>query len=103
MSESAILNGVLFLPLLGIALLMLVPAAKPQVTRQLTLWIMVVQFLMTAWLYWRFSSSAVGPQFETRMPWIAAWGVSYHIGLDGFNVLLVLLTAADSSYRGLRK
>ncbi len=31
-------------------------------------------------------------QFETRLPWIAAWGVYYQIGLDGYNVLLVLLT-----------
>ena len=34
-----------------------------------------------------------GLQFETRLPWIAAWGVYYQIGLDGYNVLLVLLTA----------
>ena len=27
------------------------------------------------------------------MPWIADWGVGYRIGLDGYNVLLVLLTA----------
>ena len=34
-----------------------------------------------------------GLQFETRIPWIPAWGVYYQIGLDGYNVLLVLLTA----------
>ena len=87
------LNLVLFLPLLGIAMLMLVPADKPQVTRQLTLWVMIVQFALTAWLHLHFSSTAPGLQFETRKLWIDAWGVSYHIGLDGFNVLLVLLTA----------
>ena len=27
------------------------------------------------------------------MPWIAGWGVYYQIGLDGYNLLLVLLTA----------
>ena len=93
MSESAMLNLILFLPLVGIALLMLVPADKPQVTRRLTLAMMTVQFALTAWLYMRFSSSVEGLQFATRIPWIDAWGVSYHIGLDGFNVLLVLLTA----------
>ena len=93
MSESTMLNVVLFLPLLGIALLMLVPTDRPTVTRQLTLWLMIVQLALTAWLYWHFSSSVDGLQFETRLPWIAAWGVSYHVGLDGFNVLLVLLTA----------
>ena len=37
MTESTMLNLVLFLPLLGIALLMVVPTDKPQITRQLTL------------------------------------------------------------------
>jgi len=34
-----------------------------------------------------------GLQFETRLPWIPDWGVYYQVGLDGYNVLLVLLTA----------
>ena len=41
----------------------------------------------------RFDSSVAGLQFETRLPWIAQWGVYYQIGLDGYNVLLVMLTA----------
>ena len=32
-------------------------------------------------------------QFETRLPWIESWGVHYQIGLDGYNILLVMLTA----------
>jgi len=32
-------------------------------------------------------------QFATRVHWIAAWGVDYYVGLDGMNLLLVLLTA----------
>jgi NADH:ubiquinone oxidoreductase subunit 5 (subunit L)/multisubunit Na+/H+ antiporter MnhA subunit len=32
-------------------------------------------------------------QFETRLPWIESWGVYYQVGLDGMNVLLVMLTA----------
>ena len=34
-----------------------------------------------------------GLQFETRLPWIPSWGVYYQIGLDGYNILLVMLTA----------
>ncbi len=93
MSDSLMLNLVLFLPLLGIVCLTQVPADRPQVTRHLTLWLMIVQFALTAWLYLQFSSETTGLQFETRIPWIETWGVSYHVGLDGFNVLLVLLTA----------
>ncbi len=93
MSESTLLNLVLFLPLVGIGLLTLVPSAKPQMTRLLTLGVMIVQLALTTMLYLQFSSDTPDLQFATRVPWIASWGVSYYIGLDGFNVLLVLLTA----------
>jgi NADH-quinone oxidoreductase subunit M len=93
MSEAAILNLVLFLPVIGIALLICVPARREDLMRGLSFAVMVVQFLLTAWLYTRFDATLPGLQFETRLPWIADWGVYYQIGLDGYNMLLVLLTA----------
>jgi len=91
MSEAAVLNWVLYLPVIGMALL--IPVRRHGLVRQITFWVMVVQFVLTLWLYARFQAGEPGLQFETRLPWIVAWGVHYHIGLDGFNVLLVLLTA----------
>jgi hypothetical protein len=91
MSEAAVLNLILFLPVIGMALL--VPVRSHALVRQITFWVMVVQFVLTVGLYLKFQAGVPGLQFETRLPWIAAWGVHYHIGLDGFNVLLVLLTA----------
>jgi NADH-quinone oxidoreductase subunit M len=93
MLDAGLLNAVLFLPLFGAALLLAAPAAHHDFTRRLTLGVMTLQFALTAWLYLRFDSRAAGLQFETRLPWIADWGVYYQIGLDGYNVLLVLLTA----------
>ena len=93
MSEAAILNLVLFLPVIGIALLLCVPARREDLMRGLSFAVMVVQFLLTAWLYARFDATVAGLQFETRVPWIADWGVYYQVGLDGYNMLLVLLTA----------
>ena len=93
MSEAAILNLVLFLPVIGIALLLCVPARREDLMRGLSFAVMAVQFLLTAWLYTRFDATVAGLQFETRVPWIADWGVYYQIGLDGYNLLLVLLTA----------
>ena len=90
---SIVLNIVLFLPLVGLGLLTFIPTEKPQVTRVFTLVLMIAQLALTAWLYLSFSNSDPGLQFATRIPWIQQWGVSYYIGLDGFNVLLVLLTA----------
>ncbi len=93
MSDAAVLNLVLYLPLFGIAALVVVPAQQHDLMRRLSLWVMVLQFILTAWLYAQFDNAAPGLQFETRLPWIPAWGVNYLIGLDGYNILLVMLTA----------
>ncbi len=93
MSDAALLNVVLFLPLAGIALLVLVPARSEGTIRGVAFWVMVVQLAATALLYVHYDATVSGLQFETRIPWIPAWGVYYQIGLDGYNILLVLLTA----------
>jgi NADH-quinone oxidoreductase subunit M len=93
MSDAALLNAVLYLPVLGILCLFAVPPGREDVVRWLSLAVMSVQFAATAVLYAHFDAAQAGLQFETRLPWIPDWGVYYLIGLDGYNVLLVLLTA----------
>ena len=93
MPEATILNIVLYLPLAGIALLVATPPKQEGTMRQVSLWVMVAQFFLVAWLYTRFDAAVAGLQFETRIAWIPAWGVYYQVGLDGYNVLLVALTA----------
>ena len=99
MSEGAILNLVLFLPVAGMALLLGVDFAGGELARRearirgIAFAVMVVQLVLAAWLYARFDAADPGLQFETRLPWIPGWGVYYQIGLDGYNLLLVLLTA----------
>jgi len=89
---ALLLNLVLWLPLLGVGLLLLVPRGNDRLVRLLTVAVMSVQFLMTVVLYRAFDGTTAGLQFITSIPWIPDWGVSYLIGLDGFNILLVLLT-----------
>lgn len=93
MSESMLLNLVLWLPLVGAVLLMLLPSKDDRDPRLLTTGVLLMQFVATLWLYQRFDPAVAGLQFATSVPWIVEWGVSYTVGLDGANVLLVLLTA----------
>ncbi len=90
---AELLNIVVWLPVAGMFAIALIPAAQENAVRQVTLALMIVQFVLAMILYVNFDPSAPGLQFATRMPWIESWGVTYTIGLDGFNVLLVLLTA----------
>ena len=91
MSDAGLLNVVLYLPLAGMVLI--AAARREDAVRPLSLAVMGLQFALTAYLYLRYDATLPGLQFETRLPWIADWGVYYQIGLDGYNVLLVLLTA----------
>ena len=93
MADALLLNLVLLLPLAGVALLLPVSPAREDLMRGLSLAVMLVQFAVAAVLYVHFDAAVPGVQFETRLPWIPDWGVYYRIGLDGTNVLLVLLTA----------
>jgi NADH-quinone oxidoreductase subunit M len=92
MSNAALLNWVLYLPLIGIALLVALPAKAEGQIRWVTFAVTALQFAATVVLYVAFDAELPGVQFETRLPWIPDWGVHYQIGLDGYNVLLVLLT-----------
>jgi NADH-quinone oxidoreductase subunit M len=93
MGEPGAVNLVLWLPVLGMASLLLAPRSSDRAVRAMTFGVMLLQLLLTGWLYLRFDGSVPGLQFETRLPWIAEWGVYYHVGLDGLNLLLVALTA----------
>ena len=93
MDNAVLLNLVLWLPLLGVGALLVVPRDNDRLTRLVTVGVMTVQFVLTSWLYTVYDNTTAALQFSTSVPWIPQWGVSYLIGLDGFNILLVALTA----------
>jgi NADH-quinone oxidoreductase subunit M len=53
----------------------------------------VLGFLVTIPLYTGFDLGAGGMQFVEFVPWIAAFNVNYHLGVDGISVLFLLLNS----------
>jgi NADH-quinone oxidoreductase subunit M len=53
----------------------------------------VLGFAVAVPLYTRFDASTAGMQFVELRPWIEAFKVNYHLGVDGISVLFILLTA----------
>ena len=43
-------------------------------------------------LYFGFDAEIIGYQFEESRRWMPTLGVTYHVGIDGISLLLVLLT-----------
>ena len=94
MADAALLNLVLYLPVPASRCCIALPARDGRRVRWLSLGVMIAAVRADRAACTRGSTRPIaGLQFETRLPWIADWGVYYQIGLDGYNVLLVLLTA----------
>ena len=43
-------------------------------------------------LWFRFDNGTAAMQFVERYNWLPSYGVSYYLGVDGFSLLLILLT-----------
>jgi len=86
-----ILSIVLFTPLAGLLLLLFIPASN---ARAIKLWANAasfVGFLVSLPLAVHFDRTK-DFQFVEKAPWIPTLGASYHIGIDGLGLLLVMLT-----------
>jgi NADH-quinone oxidoreductase subunit M len=83
------------LPLLGGLALLLVGTAdgrKDGLVRWTALGISLVTFAVTLAIWAGFDATSADFQFVERVPWIPAFGISYHLGIDGISLLLVVLT-----------
>jgi len=91
MSEH-LLSIVLFTPLAGMIVLLLLPAHRPNLIKLWANLAALAGFLVSLPLVFRFDRTVAGFQFEEKVDWIPALGVRYHIGIDGISLLLVMLT-----------
>ncbi len=86
-----ILSVVLFTPLAGLLVLLLIPSSKPNAIK---LWANIasfIGFLVCLPLVFGFDK-AKDFQFIERANWIPSLGASYYLGIDGYGLLLVVLT-----------
>ena len=87
-----LLDLTLILPLAGFLVALLLPRKQPQLARAFALTISLVVLALAAVIALRFVPDG-GRQFETNFTWIASPEVHYHVGLDGINLWLMVLTA----------
>src|SRR5205807_2435350 len=59
----------------------------------LAFWTSAVGAFLTLIGYQQFQAFTSGLQFEERLPWLPSIGVSYHLGVDGIGMSLLLLNS----------
>ena len=89
---SDILTALIFLPLAGAVALFFLPRDNHKVLRDFTLFVTLLEFLVSLPVALSFDASAAGMQFVAKVPWIPQYGISYHVGVDGISLWLLMLT-----------
>ena len=89
---SAVLSTVTFLPVLGALVIFLVPRRSEELIKVVALITSLIAFVVSVPLYTRFDAGTAEYQFVEQHAWMPAFGISYHLGVDGISLLLVLLT-----------
>lgn len=90
-----ILSLILFLPLAGALLVALLPGKNKQLVRWTALLVSLVPFILTLVLWTEFGgaeANADGYKFVVNVSWYEAINSSFHIGIDGLSLTMVLLT-----------
>ena len=89
---SSVLSWVTFLPVLGAALVFLLPRRAEGLVKATALLTSLASFLCSVPLFTGFNASLPDYQFVEQRAWMPSFGISYHLGVDGISLLLVLLT-----------
>lgn len=91
-----ILSWIIFMPMIGAALIALVPRNQLLTQRAVAMIAALVTFALTIVLYMAFDGQTTGYQFVENTPWIRDFGIAYFLGIDGISLWMVMLTALVS-------
>ena len=82
----------MLLPIIGSLLVAFTPKSRPDYAKMVALLSSVGTAALTIWLLASFDTGDAGFQFVSKHTWIEPWGISWHLGVDGISLFLVVLT-----------
>lgn len=86
------LSMIVFTPIVAALLLFMIPGDRKNVIRGVALSAATIAFVLSIWVYFAYDQTAGGYQFLEKATWVPQLGISYHVGVNGMNLPLVLLT-----------
>ena len=92
MWESTALSITVFLPLVGAAIIALIPKEAEETAKPVALVVSLLGFVLSLAILVGYDWDARGLQYEVDIPWISAIGAHYHVGIDGISLPLFVLT-----------
>ncbi len=87
-----ILSIIIFLPLIAGLLILFFGRKKPEIIRPIALSAASIVLLLTFFLWATYSLDRAGYQFVEKYAWLPEFGISYHLGVDGIGIAMLVLT-----------
>ncbi len=117
MDNVPILSLIALSPLLGVLIILCLPAARGNWIRTTAVAVTLIPLALSAWLYYRFNDQLPGSQFTEQLPWITIplnketlgqgqvtsffIQFQYKLAVDGLSLPLVFLTALVATMAAL--
>jgi NADH-quinone oxidoreductase subunit M len=90
--STHLLSIILFFPVLAALVIWFLPSDQAKLIRWTALLASLVPLGLSAWLWTQFKPDLAGFQFQEIYPWYEALHSSFHLGVDGLSLSMVLLT-----------
>ena len=95
MENWPLLTLVTFLPLVGVAFILVLRGEADAVARNarwIALWTSVIDFALSLALWGYFDPTRSDFQFVEQADWLPGFNIAYHMGIDGISLFFVLLS-----------
>ena len=87
-----LLTLLVVLPLVGAVMVSLMNKAQAEQIKLVALVFSLVTGALSVFMLAKFPSGQAGFQFVSQQSWVSEWGISWHLGVDGISLFLVVLT-----------
>jgi NADH-quinone oxidoreductase subunit M len=87
-----LLTLLVVLPLVGAVMVSLMSKAQAEQIKLVALLFSLVTGALSVFMLAKFPSGQAGFQFVSQQSWVSEWGISWHLGVDGISLFLVVLT-----------
>jgi NADH-quinone oxidoreductase subunit M len=91
--KMSTLTYLILWPLIAALALVFVPRTLSVVMRAVAILATFISALLAIKMFLKFHAGQAGYQFEQQVTWVRDLGISFHVGVDGINVGLVLMAA----------
>jgi len=92
MPDNILLSTILVLPVVGALVILFVDRERQALIKSVGLIFSLAALVCSVMLFQRFDGTHEGMQFVEKYPWVPSLDISYHLGVDGISLLLVVLT-----------